>query len=115
MPIAVSRYKSSIQQMIGGMVLVWLLILAPSVIAQEAETFTVEGMLIQGTENGDALPDSLPLNLEIFSPDGERIQGFGANSSDDYTFRFENIPQLVDHFLYRHHRLGWHTTKHNSP
>lgn len=73
--------------------LMLVILLLGSIIPGKAQdTFTLEGTVIQGTANGAALPESLPLQLRLFDEQGQIQQTLSADTDSSGKFVFEGVP-----------------------
>lgn len=77
----------------------WLLgiiLLMSATPSSAQDSFTLDGVVIQGTTDGGALPTGLALTLSTISTEGEIADLQRTLSADDNTFTFENVAQQSD-------------------
>jgi|GEM_PF-6678166 len=64
--------------------------------AQNTDTLDIQGTLIQGTVEGDPLPDALTVQLQVFDANGELSQTYQTISTAAQEFEFLAIPRDPD-------------------
>ncbi|HLA45628.1 MAG TPA: hypothetical protein VJZ27_19420, partial [Aggregatilineales bacterium] len=62
------------------------------------ENFQLEGKIVQGTADGEALSAALPLRLQILDENGDSIDSFSTGTNSDGSFSFPDVPIQDDHF-----------------
>lgn len=63
-------------------------------------TFTVQGTIVQGTPDGTPLPETLPVQLRVFSADGTVRNTFTTTTDNALQFSFTDVPALEDGSYY---------------